>query len=118
MVGGAREAAEGLIDLGACDGVAAEAHAVVLEPGISVAVALALGHALLDGHVLLVQVAAEGQGAGAAVLVAAGVDEGLEGGQARREVDVPCVNMVNESRRRQGGSERPVSSHDDVRFGG
>lgn len=60
-VAGARVVALALVKLLAVNGVAAIAHAIVLQPGVAEAVALADGDAFLDGHVLLVELAAQAE---------------------------------------------------------
>lgn len=103
LVAGAGKGALGLGEEGAVDGLATEALAVVLEAGISVAVALALGHALLDGHGLGVETGPEAESIRVArVGEASGIDKGPEGLSARGELDVPCLGLLDEGDSRNG----------------
>ena len=113
-VAGAGVVATLLWELLAADGVAAVAYAVVLQSGVPEPVALADRDTFLDGHVLLVELAAQTQGFGrVGVGVAAGVDEGLEGVQAGWEFDGCCPDTGDEGEDSQGCRSKGERTHGD-----
>jgi hypothetical protein len=109
-VGRAGEVALRVVDLGAGNGVTAVADAEVLETGIPVPVALAIRHAGLDGHVVLIQVGTETESL-TGVGEASRVDEGLERGQTCWELDSPCISMADKSQSGKAGSQCLDGSH-------
>lgn len=112
LVSGAGEVALGLVNGWPVDGVAAVAFAVIFEAGVAEAVALALRHAHLDSHVVTVRITVEAEsGIWGVVREAASVNEWPERRCTGWQVDMPRLDVCEESCRRHGGSEGPKSGH-------
>jgi hypothetical protein len=110
----ARSGTVGIVGLVAVDGLAAETYATVFQAGEAEAVALAVASALLDRHGIGGELAAEAERVMAdRLLVAAGVDEGLEIGCARRELRNPGLDLDNQGGGCQKGSSGSEGSHSE-----
>jgi hypothetical protein len=90
LVAGAAKGALRIIHLRALNGIAAKADTVVLKAGITEAVALANGKAILLAHVVLADTAAEGQRVGVALGEASNIFERSDGVGTGGKLKVPA----------------------------